>query len=311
MRQQLAVIAIIGLVLLSGCSMLGIGNNSDVDQPTAQPNTVTGDHEVTSTDDAAETRTVSSTPTERIGNVVTQPPDSTGGDTDTGTSTDTPIDSDSDDESQSDATPRPTDSPSDGDSSIGDGETEIDDDTATPDDGSGDETGTNETDTNDTDGSNETETNESTALPESGLVIGVNEANVIVVEDESGEKRTVRLIGIDVPATVDSNANPSSWGFNDTDASRSWITQHGLQAREFTVSKLLDEHVRIMSVRRGDNGTVVAKVFTGNTHINTALLSQGYAQEDRDDYPFIATDEYGESEYWAKDDDRGIWGYDQ
>lgn len=85
-----------------------------------------------------------------------------------------------------------------------------------------------------------------------GRVVSVESGNLLTVRDGQGERRAVRLYGIDAP--------DGGQAMSD-------------QARDLLAAMVLDKEVEV----RGEGPVTAARVFLGGVSINAAMVKAGYA----------------------------------
>lgn len=295
MKKQVLIIAVIGMLMLSGCSLLNSGN--DAAHPTDQPTTETVEQQKVFTANTSLHTPLTGTPD------VTKPPDTV---TDEPERNPTTVEGTEDNGDPDPSTEIVTED-SDSDTGVDDSDDTGDDSPPETETDDGNESGENETDT----GDNESDSgeNESDDLPKQATVIDVHSANTYTVEFTNGRTETVTLLGITVPATDVDDVDPEAWGYNDTEYNRSRISQEGVNAYD-EASEIEGDIVDIVfssgEVRRNDDGHLVAYV-NHEEHGNYAehLLDLGYARTNGESH--ILSDEFGEAEYFAKEDGNGVW----
>ncbi len=128
-------------------------------------------------------------------------------------------------------------------------------------------------------------------------VVRVVDGDTVIVKAE-GEERTVRLIGINTPETVDP---------------RKPVECFGKEASKALKEKLLagDEVVLIADSSQAEEdryGRWLRYVEEEGEDVGAWLLQNGYAQEYTYKTPYQRSAEYQAAEEEAKSEGRGLWG---
>lgn len=138
------------------------------------------------------------------------------------------------------------------------------------------------------------------AMTEESQVTDVIDGDTIDIFLDGKEVR-VRLLGVDTPETV----RPGSP-----------VECFGKESSKFTEESLLGEIVSIETDPTQSEydryGRLLAYVFLKGESIsfNQKLLSEGYATLYRSRIPIELQDQFEEAERLARDNDKGLWGYD-
>lgn len=128
-------------------------------------------------------------------------------------------------------------------------------------------------------------------------VVRVVDGDTIIVHAE-GEDRTVRIIGVNTPETVDP---------------RKPVECFGKEASQALKEKLLvgDEVTLIADPSQTEEdryGRWLRYVEKNNEDIGTWLIESGYAQEYTYKVPYEKQGEYAAAEEEARTQERGLWG---
>jgi endonuclease YncB( thermonuclease family) len=97
------------------------------------------------------------------------------------------------------------------------------------------------------------------------LVLHVVDGDTIVVELD-GQRRTVRYIGIDTPETHHPEEGADFWGFEATEANRSWVPEGATVILQRDITET-DRYGRLLRY-----------VFVGDTLVNAELVRMGLAR---------------------------------
>jgi endonuclease YncB( thermonuclease family) len=142
-----------------------------------------------------------------------------------------------------------------------------------------------------------TAANGSGANATTATVVGVSSADRITYRTAAGDRRTVRLAGLDAPDA--GGADPARFeGVLTGSRGRACLAEAGRRALVDVRSRLVGEPVTVRSVERGA-GAPRAVLASGGEPINRRLVGQGYAR---------ATDgRYAGTERAARSAGRGVW----
>lgn len=142
----------------------------------------------------------------------------------------------------------------------------------------------------------------------SATVVEAVDGDTLDVEMENGQKKTIRLIGIDSPETG-GRVYPDEFGLKSTNSVRC-LQRYANKAKE-EAEKLENRSVKVFQDRKqrkeGGYGRTLAYIYFENSShsLNEILLRKGYARFYRSN--FAAKNSFREIERRAKMSERGIW----
>lgn len=129
-------------------------------------------------------------------------------------------------------------------------------------------------------------------------VTRVIDGDTVEVESDSGEKKTVRLIGIDAPETNHPSKGKECFGN---------------EAKQELTDLILNKDVNLEYDDSQDKedkyGRTLAYIFLDGTNINQYMIEEGYAYEYTYNKPYKYQIEFKQSQEDAKDYYKGLWSY--
>ncbi|MFW5937557.1 MAG: thermonuclease family protein [Halanaeroarchaeum sp.] len=130
----------------------------------------------------------------------------------------------------------------------------------------------------------------------------------------NGEVDTLRLLGVDTPETSYDRVSPGEFeGIPDTTAGRDHLYDWGERATVFATEALEGKTVRIAvdpaADRRGGYGRLLVYVYTEDGNFNERLLTDGYAR--LYESSFTLESEFAAAEQTAREEERGLWAFDE
>jgi endonuclease YncB( thermonuclease family) len=116
--------------------------------------------------------------------------------------------------------------------------------------------------------------------------------------DYNGEKRKVRLIGINTPESVKPNSP---------------IEEYGKEASDFTKEKLTDKMISLeFDIQKEDKyGRMLAYVYLDDKMFNMTLLEEGYAQVATYPPNIKYVDKFIILEKAAREAEKGLWSLEK
>lgn len=139
--------------------------------------------------------------------------------------------------------------------------------------------------------------NESTTNATTATVVGVGSGDRLTYRTEAGDRRTVRLDGLDAPDA--GGADPARFdGVLTGTRGRTCLAEQGRRALIDARSSLVGETITVRSVDAG--GAVPTAVLTvDGRSLNRRLVERGYAR--------ATDDRYADAERAARSAERGVW----
>lgn len=146
-------------------------------------------------------------------------------------------------------------------------------------------------------------------------VISVIDGDTMDVRMPDGSRDRIRLLGVDTPETSASRTEPNEWeSIPDNSDGRAWLESWGQEATDYAETRLGGEEIYIEtdpeSDRRGTYDRLLVYAFqseTADRSFNRRLLDNGYAR--MYDTRFEKRSEYRAAEGKSQNDDIGVWGY--
>jgi micrococcal nuclease len=115
-------------------------------------------------------------------------------------------------------------------------------------------------------------------------VLKVSDGDTVTINDH-GEKRKLRLYGIDAPEKDQ---------------------EYGMESREYLYNRIQDKAVNVDFISKDRYGRDISVIYLDGENINEAMVKEGYAWWYKD----YAKDDlqYREYELKAKESKKGLWG---
>lgn len=143
-------------------------------------------------------------------------------------------------------------------------------------------------------------------------VTDVIDGDTVEVEYSTGERETIRLLGVDTPETgsTDNNSPGEFLGVPDNDEGRNCLNTWGNKATEFMKAKVGGEKAQIKldpeDNRRGVFGRVLAYIIKDGTNLNHQMVEDGLARVF--DSNFSQRSRFFQAMYNAQQEFIGLWG---
>lgn len=114
-------------------------------------------------------------------------------------------------------------------------------------------------------------------------VLYVSDGDTIIIDD-NGEKRKLRLHGIDAPEKTQ---------------------EYGLESKEFLLNKIRNKNISVSFLSKDRYGRDISIIYLENENINELMVREGYAWW----YEQYAKDSQNYKEYQkkAKEEKKGLW----
>lgn len=133
-------------------------------------------------------------------------------------------------------------------------------------------------------------------IKETANVVRVVDGDTIEVS-LSGQKETVRLIGIDAPENVDPRTTIECFGKEASD-----------KAKEVLSNKTVSLEADLTQGNRDKYRRLLRYVFIDGENFNRIIISEGFAHEyTYQSNPYKYMDEFKDAERIAREEKRGLW----
>ena len=127
-------------------------------------------------------------------------------------------------------------------------------------------------------------------------VIRVIDGDTVIVEI-NGKNKTVRLIGINTPETVDPRRPVECFGIEASNKAKEILNNRSVKLKADNIVGERDKYGRLLRYIFLEDGT----------NFNKMMISEGYAYEYTYDLPYKYQDEFKQAEKEARESKKGIW----
>lgn len=130
-------------------------------------------------------------------------------------------------------------------------------------------------------------------------VVKVIDGDMVAVEI-NGKTKTIRLIGLNTPETVDPRKPVERFGIEASN-----------KAKEILTGKSVRLEADGIIGERGKYGRLLRYIFLEDgTNFNKMMISEGYAYEYTYNSPYKYQKEFKEAEKEAREAKKGLWGFE-